>query len=200
MRLVSATHRALRREVEEGRFREDLMYRLRVVPIFLPRLVEREGDIEALLWRFVQEFNDRGSRRIDGVDEAAMKLLLDYAWPGNVRELHNVVERACAYAAAEYIQIDDLPDHLSGRRLVRRRPKPETTTVAQAFETDLAPTFKEAKSKYLEGIEKNYVETLLTRNSWNISHAAREASIDRKYLRKLMAKHEVAAPKKDDAE
>lgn len=114
VRLISATHRALRREVEEGRFREDLMYRLRVVPIFLPRLVEREGDIEALLWYFIDEFNAHGGRQVEGVDEAAMKLLLDYAWPGNIRELHNVVEYAFAVGTDAVLTPDDLTPELRG--------------------------------------------------------------------------------------
>jgi two-component system response regulator AtoC len=114
VRLVSATHRALRREVEEGRFREDLMYRLRVVPIFLPRLVEREGDIEALLWHFIDEFNAVSERQLEGVEEDAMKLLLDYDWPGNIRELHNVVEYAFAVGTDPVLTAGDLMPEMRG--------------------------------------------------------------------------------------
>jgi len=114
VRFISATHRALRREVEQGRFREDLMYRLRVVPIFLPRLVEREGDIEALLWHFIGEFNKHGGRTIDGVAEDAMKLVTDYPWPGNIRELRNVVEYAFAVGTDAVLGIDDLTPELRG--------------------------------------------------------------------------------------
>jgi len=198
VRLIAATNRNLQEEVKEKRFREDLFYRLSVVRFVLPPLRERLDDLPLLVQHFlnVGSFNqdENGRPRVRSISDAAIEAMKQYAWPGNVRELHNVVERACAYAAAEYIQIDDLPDHLSGRRLVRRRPKPEVTTVAQRLDAELAPTFKEAKSKYLSDFEKQYVETLLTRNSWNISHAAREASIDRKYLRKLMAKHEIVPP------
>jgi len=114
LRFVSATHRALRREVEGGRFREDLMYRLRVVPIFLPRLKEREGDVEALLWHFIAEFNDKGGRRIEGVHRRAMKRLLDYSWPGNIRELRNVVEYAFAVGTDEVVTEDELTPELRG--------------------------------------------------------------------------------------
>jgi len=114
VRFISATHRALRREVEEGRFREDLMYRLRVVPVFLPRLVERDGDVEALLWRFIDEFNERGGRTIDGVDERAMRYLSDYPWPGNVRELRNVVEYAFAVGTGPVLTARDLVPELRG--------------------------------------------------------------------------------------
>lgn len=203
VRLIAATNRNLQDEVKAKRFREDLFYRLSVVRFVLPPLRERLDDLPLLAQHFldVGNFNqgEGGRPRIRHVSDAAIEVMKQYTWPGNVRELHNVVERACAYATAEYIQIDDLPDHLSGRRLVRRRPKPESTTVARRFETELAPTFKEAKSKYLQSFEKTYVETLLKRNSWNISHAAREASIDRKYLRKLMGKHEIETPSKAEA-
>jgi two-component system response regulator AtoC len=116
LRLISATHRALRREVEEGRFREDLMYRIRVVPIFLPRLVEREGDIEALLWHFISEFNAVSERQITGVAQAAMRALLDYSWPGNIRELHNVVEYAFAVGTESVLDVGDLTPELRGER------------------------------------------------------------------------------------
>jgi two-component system response regulator AtoC len=92
VRIVSATHRALRREVEQRRFREDLMYRLRVVVLYLPRLAERTGDIEALTWHFVREFNAQGYRTVRGITREALDRMLSYPWPGNVRELRNNLE------------------------------------------------------------------------------------------------------------
>ena len=81
------------------------MYRLRVVPLFLPPLRERRGDVEALLWHFVAEFNRRGPRRVERVAPDAMRALLDHAWPGNVRELRNVVERAMIQAQGRTLHI-----------------------------------------------------------------------------------------------
>jgi transcriptional regulator with PAS, ATPase and Fis domain len=109
VRIVAATHRSLREEVKAGHFREDLMYRLRVVPIFLPPLRARRQDIGLLLQHFIDQHNVHGPRRIQGIGPEAMRVLLDYHWPGNVRELQNVVEYAFAVGRGEMLQLDDLP-------------------------------------------------------------------------------------------
>ena len=96
VRIVAATHQSLRRRAAAGAFREDLMFRLRVVPIFLPPLRDRRVDIPVLLWRFVGERNLYGPRVVDSVAPAAMRAMLDYGWPGNVRELKNVIDYAFA--------------------------------------------------------------------------------------------------------
>lgn len=116
IRVFAATHKSLRREVEARRFREDLMYRVRVVPVFIPPLSERTGDVEALLWHFIDEFNDKGGRSIDGVSGEAMGLLCAYSWPGNIRELHNVVEYSFAVGTGSTIGADELPPELRGER------------------------------------------------------------------------------------
>ncbi|RDV37155.1 sigma-54-dependent Fis family transcriptional regulator [Bradymonadaceae bacterium TMQ3] len=123
VRLISATNKALRREVEQGRFREDLMYRVRVVPIFLPPLVERHGDIELLVWHFIEEFNAREGmpRRIEGLSEEAFEALQSYGWPGNVRELRNVIEYAFVVGEGEVLAYEDLPPELRGEGPVDSR-------------------------------------------------------------------------------
>ncbi len=114
VRVLSATHRALREEVAQRRFREDLMYRIRVVPIFLPRLVERDGDIVALSWHFIDGFNRRGERQVSGIDPEVMDAYLAYAWPGNVRELRNAIEYAFAVGEGPVLTIDELLPELRG--------------------------------------------------------------------------------------
>ncbi|MCO4768983.1 MAG: sigma 54-interacting transcriptional regulator [Deltaproteobacteria bacterium] len=114
VRLVSATHRSLRAEVEAGRFREDLMYRIRVVPLFLPPLRERDGDIEALTRHFIAEFNDQGFRHVEQVSDEATRALLRHRWPGNVRELSNVLEYAFAVGEGPELGLDDLTPELRG--------------------------------------------------------------------------------------
>ena len=114
VRIISATNKALRRRVAQRQFREDLMYRIRVVPLFLPRLAEREGDIEALLWHFIDHFNEGGLRHVTGISTEAMEAILDYRWPGNVRELRNVVEYAFAVGEGPVITPSDLTPELRG--------------------------------------------------------------------------------------
>ncbi len=114
VRIISATNKALRRLVAQKKFREDLMYRIRVVPLFLPRLAEREGDIEVLLWHFIDEFNRKGLRNIETVSSATMDAMLEYRWPGNVRELRNVVEHAFAVGEGPTLGLDDLTPELRG--------------------------------------------------------------------------------------
>lgn len=138
VRLLAATNKSLREEVERGRFREDLMYRIRVVPVFLPPLVERDGDIEALTWHFIAEFNERAEvrdaarertddpedppwRRIEAVAPDAYARLLAYPWPGNIRELRNVIEYAFAIGEGPMLAADELPPELRGE------PPPRST-------------------------------------------------------------------------
>lgn len=109
VRIVAATHRSLREEVKAGRFREDLMYRLRVVPIFIPPLRERREDISVLIWHFIRLHNAENFRKIEKIDPAAMRVLLDYQWPGNIRELHNVVEYAFAVGRGTTLRLSELP-------------------------------------------------------------------------------------------
>lgn len=123
VRLVAATNKALRREVAEGRFREDLMYRIRVVPIFLPPLVQREGDVELLLWHFIDEFNASSGmpRTIEAIHRDAFEALLAYSWPGNVRELRNVIEYAFVIGDGTVLTIDELTPELRGEPPPSRR-------------------------------------------------------------------------------
>ncbi|MCA9546795.1 MAG: sigma 54-interacting transcriptional regulator, partial [Myxococcales bacterium] len=114
VRIVAATHKSLRREVERRRFRADLMYRIRVVPLFLPPLRSRPGDVEALIWHFIDELNEAYGRRVDGISDQALKAMLAHDWPGNVRELHNVLEYAFAVGQGGTIHVCDLTPELRG--------------------------------------------------------------------------------------
>jgi len=114
VRVISATNKPLRREVVEGRFRDDLSYRLRVVPLYLPPLRRRDGDVEALFWQFVSELNHQGMRRIDGVTRTAMDAILAYPWPGNVRELRSAVEYAFVVGEGPTLDVEDLSPELRG--------------------------------------------------------------------------------------
>lgn len=195
VRVIAATNRNLAEEVKAGRFREDLFYRLSVVRLILPPLRERKEDLPHLtkhiLARGLFNRDADGNQRTQGVSREALDALMNYEWPGNVRELVNVVERACAYSEGEYISLEDLPENISGIGVVRRRPNPEAATARERIEKMADKPFKEAKEEWLSSFERDYIFNLLKRNSFNISHAAREADIDRKYFRKLMKKYGV---------
>ena len=116
VRVVAATHREIRREVEEGRFREDLYYRMRVVEIRIPPLRERREDVPALAHHFLDKVSPRMGRKLTGFTNAAMDRLIAYEWPGNVRELENEIERISALAGHddEAIGVEMLSEHIRG--------------------------------------------------------------------------------------
>ncbi|WP_426756268.1 sigma-54 interaction domain-containing protein [Myxococcus sp. Y35] len=130
VRIIAATHRPLRREVEAGRFRADLMYRLRVVPLFLPALRERRGDILPLAMRFLEELNQRGPRRVERFSPGARRLLVEHAWPGNVRELRNVMEYAYVIGEGPVVREADLPPEFAEPRAPAPQAPPTSRDVS----------------------------------------------------------------------
>ncbi len=116
VRIIAATNKDLEEEVKEGRFREDLFYRLNVIPIHIPPLRERKEDIPLLVNHFIEKFNREKGFSIEGVDEDLVKALTNYHWPGNVRELENVVERMVVLAEGNKLTMDDLPEKIKERR------------------------------------------------------------------------------------
>jgi transcriptional regulator with PAS, ATPase and Fis domain len=124
VRIVAATHQSLRRAVEHNRFRADLMYRLRVVPIFLPPLVARRGDLELLTDKLIEQLNQEGERRISQVSRAAREAIAGYPWPGNVRELRNALQYAFVIGDGPVLLDVELPPEVSGVAF-----EPEATSV-----------------------------------------------------------------------
>lgn len=114
VRVVTATNKDLKKEVEAGRFREDLFYRLHIIPIELPPLRERKEDIPALVEHFVSKLAQRTRSSVEGIAAEAMNALQVYNWPGNVRELENVIEHSMVFAEGSLIRLDDLPPVVSG--------------------------------------------------------------------------------------
>ncbi len=112
VRVVTATVRDLKKEVADGRFREDLFYRLNVLQIQVPPLRQRVDDVPLLIDHFIQRNNDRLGTKVRGIEAKARKVLLGYRWPGNVRELENLIERAVVLADGETLTVDDLPEHI----------------------------------------------------------------------------------------
>ena len=164
VRVISATNKALRREVAEGRFREDLSYRMRVVPLSLPPLRHRQGDVEALFWHFIDEMNQGGLRRVTGVTRPAMDAIRSYTWPGNVRELRSAVEYAFVVGEETILDVQDLTPELRGDSL----PDSSTRSLGEA--------------------ERERILTALTRHNGRRAAAAADLGISRSTLwRKLYA-------------
>lgn len=199
IRVVAATNRRLEDEVQAGRFREDLFYRLSVVRLFLPALRERREDIALLVRHFLRigRFNrdDAGAPKIKAVSRDVVEALRNYDWPGNVRELLNCIERACSFAEGDTISLEDLPQNVVESEHMQRLNTVGARVTENGRKTvDELGNFKEAKEKWVSSFERDYLLRLLERHQFNISQAAREADIDRKYFRKLMKKYHIEAP------
>ena len=199
VRIIAATNRDLEAEVTAGRFRKDLFYRLSVVKLRLPPLRERVEDIpllvEHLLGKLAANQTHAGSRKVTGVSRDALALLANYRWRGNVRELINVIERAVSLSDGPTIEPHDLPEQVRepGREGGRDAAVPHAVGAAPT-----ESTFKDAKERLVSSFERDYLMNLLKKTNGNISHAAREADIDRKYFRKLMRKYGIDSDEPDE--
>jgi two-component system response regulator AtoC len=165
-RVVTATNRDLEHEVEEKRFREDLFYRINVVPIAVPPLRARASDILQLAQFFLDRIAKRTKKQVEAISPAAARLLLDYDWPGNVRELENCMERAVALSKLSEITIDDLPATLTEQT-------PGQLVIASASPAELLT---------LDQVERRYVRQVLAATNGNKTHAAKVLGIDRRSL------------------
>ncbi len=171
VRVIAATHVDLAQRVADGQFREDLYYRLHVVPIDLPPLRDRLDDLPVLAAQFVERFSARLARRVHGIDPDAMALLLRHRWPGNIRELENVLERAVLLADGEQIRLEDL-DGLG----------PPADALPSGDGLDL----KEYVRVHTSRLERERIRRALDAEECNVTRAARRLGISRKSLQLKM--------------
>ncbi|MCU1384386.1 MAG: zraR 6 [Acidobacteria bacterium] len=176
VRVVAATNRTLANEVREGRFREDLYYRLNVLPIELPPLRARPDDIPLLVNYYMDTFNTEFRKRLRGVEPGAMAALKAYAWPGNVRELRNVVERAMLLAEGPMLTVGDVPAAAAG--------------LARLTEQVALP----AAGIDLEQLERSLVVQALERSGWNQTKAAGMLGLNRDQIRYRVEKFKLEKP------
>jgi len=191
VRVVAATNRNLREEVDAGRFREDLYYRLAVVEMSMPPLRDRLEDLDRLALHLLTRSSHNSN--IKSIAPQVLQIFSSYHWPGNVRELNNVIERALPFCDGTVITFDGLPDAL------RSGPGEMSTMSAAPASTQQHPAspstdgpelpFKDAKDQLIDAFERQYLEDLLDRHSGNVSKAARAADMDRKSITRLMKKH-----------
>ncbi|GEL68716.1 MULTISPECIES: sigma-54-dependent transcriptional regulator [Myxococcus] len=185
VRLVAATNRDLQAEIEAGRFRKDLYYRLAVVPISLPALRERRSDIPMLARHFVEKYNRRLNKKIEGIADDAMALLQGYAWPGNIRELENLIERVLLFADGPLITARDLPEPVRQGTSVQA-----STNLASAVASIDVPTgevgLKDIVRMKAAELERDLIVKKLEETGGNVTRAARLLQISRKSLQTKM--------------
>ncbi|MBI3273089.1 MAG: sigma 54-interacting transcriptional regulator [Planctomycetes bacterium] len=185
VRVIAATHRDIEKMIPEGRFREDLFYRLNIVPIRLPPLRVRKEDVEALALHFVRHYSREFSRKVTGLAPRAVEALAAYNWPGNVRELRNSMERAVLLGSDDVVTLEDLP---------------------QEVRKGVAPPERKGRLYVLprEGIvfddvEKDLVLQALEFTDWNQTRSAELLGMSRDQIRYRIEKFALVAPGREGA-
>jgi DNA-binding NtrC family response regulator len=168
VRIIAATHRDLPTETKAGRFREDLFYRLNVLPILCPPLRDRREDIPLLAMHFLKRHSQRYGKQIGGFDSAGMQAMLDHIWPGNIRELDHAIERAVLLAQGDTVRAGDL------------------ALRAGTASSNAASRFEELT---LEEAERLLIQKALTRFDGNVSQAAKALGLSRSALYRRLSSH-----------
>jgi len=178
VRLIAATNTDLEKIMEEKKFREDLYYRLNVVPIVIPPLRERIGDIGVLTDHFIQKYSQKNNRKIIGISDSARRLLMSYDWPGNVRELENAIENSIIMCEKDVIEPDDLPGYLQAQG--KFKPSVEPT-----IDGDSRLGFKER----LDAYERELIKQALVETNSNKTQAAKKLGFTLRTLRNKINKY-----------
>lgn len=180
VRIISASNNPLEKSVADGRFREDLFYRLNVIPIQLPPLRERVDDIPLLAFHFLQIYSEKFKRDVKGIDPRAIQYLIEQDWPGNIRQLENVIERAVIREKGDKITFHTISKCvlISGN------------SNYQYFINEEIP-FGELKNALISKFEREYIDRVLKKHKGNITAAARQAGIHYKNFCEKMKKHEI---------
>ena len=175
VRLITATNKDLTQHIKKGSFREDLYYRINVVPIIIPPLRERRDDIPLLIDHFVKKFNKENTKNVKGVSKEALDLMMNYDWPGNVRELENLIERVIALTSNEHIQANELPFSLINISKMNG---------LKEYILNGKVSFLQAEEEFERGV----ILDALKRANYVQSHAAEMLGISRRILKYKMDK------------
>ncbi|WP_321493910.1 sigma 54-interacting transcriptional regulator [uncultured Desulfobacter sp.] len=176
IRIITATNKDLKSRVDEGFFREDLYYRLKVFPIYLPPLRNRREDIPLLVDHFIKLNNKISGQTVTGMAEPARKVFMKYSWPGNIRELANAIEHAFVLCSDNQIDLKDLPLEISGQNTTYAAPLPRYPKPASP------------RKKQRESLDRDSLLTILTESGWNKAEAARRSGFSRAAIWKYMKK------------
>jgi len=194
-RFIAATNRDLQDEIEAGRFREDLYYRLNVIPIYLPPLCERDEDIPLLTEHFVRAYAEANHRPVPAVDPEIIDLLKDYSWPGNVRELQNYVERAIVLSVGDRLPVELFPPHVRGLAPVRigRRSGNDLESLCEELVSRGLNHAKESGNDpypyIMSMVEKQLIQAMLKTCQGIQTKAATRLGINRNTLHKKIAEY-----------
>ena len=172
VRLICASNRDLAREVEAGKFRDDLYYRINVVPVAIPPLRDRREDIPALTQHFLDRYNRKHHKMVGVVTAEALNYLVNYPWPGNVRELENLMERLILLGGPDQIGAEDLPEEIVSRQVPPPIPRMEIRT----------GSMKDIVRQATAELEKDLIARALDETGGNVTHAAQRLGISRKSL------------------
>ena len=177
---MAATNRDLEKMVQEGTFRQDLYYRLNVLPFHIPPLRDRKEDIEPLAFFFRRKFSVETKKNFTSFSDEALKLLFAYYWPGNVRELENTIERACVLGKPPVIRADDLRLHVAGSSNPSGKVCEDVLYDVDVSDGDR--TLKTAVNKF----KKAYITRILEETSWNQTETGKILGIQRTYVSRLL--------------
>ncbi len=182
VRVIAATNQDLEKAVQQKKFREDLFYRLNVIPMNVPPLRERKADIPLLLQHFIQKFNAENEKHVEGISKPALNLLMNYSWPGNVRELENFIERMVILKSQGTIENEDLPEGILSSRPAKPAKEPAPLPVM-----DKSFSFKKAVEDY----ESELIVKALEQTSWNKNKAAELLRLNRTTLVEKIKKKQI---------
>lgn len=186
IRLIAATNKELEKMIKEETFREDLYYRLNIVPIYLPPLKERQEDIPLLAMHFLKKYAEEMGKGLKGFTPEAMEKLMKYPWPGNVRELENMIERTVVMIEDEMVRVEHLI-------LPGQREKESWEDHIPMRSEELKELKKQVREKAVEEIEKAFVLNALERHNWNVTRAAEDVGMLRPNFQALMRKYNLRA-------
>jgi DNA-binding NtrC family response regulator len=183
VRLIAATNKDLRSMVIDGRFRDDLFYRINIFPIDIPPLRDRKEDIPALALHFLKTFANDVGKEVTEFSPGAMNMLINHDWPGNVRELENAIHRAVILAMDHVVRRGHLLDSIESM--------PRAATDVPTNSEELKRDKKIARQKSVEEIERLFVLEALKRNAWNVTRAAEETGMQRSNFQAMMNRHDI---------
>jgi len=186
IRLIAATNKDLEKMIKEEGFREDLYYRLNIVPLYLPTLKERQEDIPLLAVHFLKKYAEEMGKTIKGFTPEAMERLMRYSWPGNVRELENVIERTVVMIDDDMVRVEHLI-------LPGQQEKEISESQIPMTSEELKEIKKQVREKAVEEIERAFILNALERHQWNVTRAAEEVGMLRPNFQALMRKYNLRA-------